>query len=86
MTLKEFRAWFVGFCDAIPAKGGLTPDQWVRVRQVIDCIEDPMMIDKALPPKNWEPCKTVPLGSTQTFDPSVVYSNGAVSSSSTGSK
>lgn len=65
MTLDEFKPWFVGFCDAIPAKGGLSPDQWVKLREVIDYLGIPagtaVPTDKLKP---WTPAQmnnTMPL-------------------------
>lgn len=87
MTLKEFKLWFEGFvagCDG----NGISAEALDSIVKAVESIEEPM-IGKAIPQHPpgtvvWEPCKTVPLGSTMTFDPSVVYNNGAAGVSSTG--
>lgn len=89
MTLKEFRAWFEGFCDAVGSKHGLSKEQFDSLIDRVESIKESTLISNSyttVPQGGWEPCKTVPLNSTPTFDPSVVYSNGAVANSSTGSK
>ena len=87
MTLKEFRAWFEGFCDGVGSKHGLSKDQFDTLIDRIGSIKeitDVVNPYTTIPKTGWEPCKTVPLNSTPTFDPSVVYNNGAVATSSTG--
>ena len=87
MTLKEFKIWFLGFREA--AGNELTPYQWHVLRDAVDEIEEPELNSKPYTamPHYVQPCKennwnTVPL--SKTFDPSVVYNNGAVGVSSCG--
>ena len=87
MTPKEFKLWFDGLVTGAD-EGGLTADALERLAEKVESIEEttgyrPM---PQHPPGTvvWEPCKTVPLGSTQTFDPSVVYNNGATAVHTTG--
>ena len=90
MTLKEFKIWFAGYVAGIDASGGVSISgvEFEKLAKMVAEIEEQPLVGKAIPQHPpgtvvWEPCKTVPLSSNMTFDPSVVYNNGAVSVSST---
>lgn len=55
MTLSEFKAWFDGFTESIPAKDGFNPEQAKRIRARVKEITDtpitwPIYVDRWVQP------------------------------------
>lgn len=87
MTPKEFKLWFEGFWAAADG-AGVSIDALHELKKKVDSIEETTGYRSM--PHYVQPCKennwgAVPLSVTPTFDPSVVYNNGAISTSSTAS-
>ena len=97
MTLKEFKIWFAGYAAGIDASGAVSISgiEFEKLAKMVAELTEFENLPKWTPPQM---NKTMPLNypygttpeamyrGTPTFDPSVVYSNGAVANSSTGSK
>lgn len=55
MTLSEFKAWFEGFTESVPAAAGFTPEQAARIRERVKEITDvpitwPIYVDRWVEP------------------------------------
>lgn len=81
MTPREFKVWFDGFMAAAD-DGGVSSDSLQKLADRVYEMEAGPLGSQNLPP-----CETPEwkFRGTPTFDPSVVYNNGAVATSSTGS-
>lgn len=80
MTPKEFKLWFDGFWAAADG-AGVGIEALNQLKQKVDSIEETTGYRSM--PHYVQPCKennwnAAPLNTPMTFDPSVVYSNGAV--------